>query len=108
MSDLISYREVRARRQHQCSTCLATIPTGGPYWRAVCAAEGTFYTFKSCGSCTADKVGSRVLNWCSHPDDGYDADDCLEWARETVRAEACDDTDAARRYLARHPWGAES
>lgn len=98
----ISSSTVTARKDHQCSTCSAVaIKAGDTYERYVNVSDGRIYTWRNCFGCAA--IANEVWYWAGCPDEGYDGETCLEWARE-----ALDDpkwSERARGFIAR--YGAE-
>lgn len=82
MSRLISETRPVARKAHTCAPCRTTIQPGDIYHRQVSVEDLGFSTWKACEPC-ADIV-NEVFVWSYYPDEGVNAEDYLEWARERV------------------------
>jgi len=85
VSEVISSKLVKARKDHFCGYCDArAIKAGDEYLREVLVGDGRVYTWVSCAACQA--VFAQVWDWAGAPwDEGIGRDTYIEWARETVR-----------------------
>lgn len=95
---------VTARKQHQCSLCLARIHAGEKYERATLIYDRTIYDFLTCTPCLDDNIigyADRMLGY----DDGVDDEIACEWACEVMTygsGRDSDEVNAAKRYLDRY------
>lgn len=64
----------------KCSLCEGVIKKGEQYDRAVMLSDDGLYEWVNCQPCRT--VQSALVDWLAYPEEGYCADDAIEWARE--------------------------
>lgn len=104
MSIELRRKIVTARKQHQCSLCLARIHAGEKYERATLIHDETIYDFLTCTLCLDDNIigyADRMFGY----DDGVNDEIAYEWACEVMAYGSGRDpgeVNSAKRYLERY------
>lgn len=104
MNTELRHKIVTARKQHQCSLCLARIQPGEKYERATLIYDGQIGDFLTCETCIDDRILGRVFDYWGL-DEGVTDEDAYEWALEcTLYPDGvdADELEAAQRLIDRH------
>lgn len=99
MPQLLKEKMVKARKAHNCQTCLTvTIQPGTVYRRATYVYDGMVYDWVSCEPCEA--ISMLVYDWWSDSgEEGVGFDEYRDWAYE--HEDDPEHGEAARAYLQR-------
>lgn len=78
----LDFKEIKkARNDHKCDLCCATISSGTRYFKRTIANDGTVYVFKSHPECET-VLNQIMFDYC--PDYGVDCNDFNEYVNDYI------------------------